>query len=196
VNACRPPGEWQTYDIVFRRPRFRPDGTLVDPARVTVLHNGILIQDDVQPWGPTAWLQHLPYAAHPDRLPLAFQDHGNPVRYRNIWLRELPEQPSAGPPADARPVVTLPVALLARYVGKYRLAGDEQVFYVVSENEGRLYVDFHFNPQLLELVPHAERSFSLRWTAGEVDFDVRPDGKVAGLSFRLGGETRTATKVE
>src|SRR6185295_9862100 len=60
VNACRPPGEWQTYDIVFRRPRFRPDGSLVSPARVTVIQNGILVQDGVEPWGPTAWLQALP----------------------------------------------------------------------------------------------------------------------------------------
>ena len=107
VNACRPPGEWQAYDIVFRRPRFRPDGGLVSPARITVIHNGILVQDDVEPWGPTSWLQALPYTAHADKLPLGFQDHGNPVRYRNVWLRELPETLAPGPPEDARPVVNL-----------------------------------------------------------------------------------------
>jgi len=90
VNACRPPGEWQSYDIMFRRPRFRPDGGLVSPARISVIHNGVLVQDGVEPWGPTAWLQALPYTAHPDKLPLGFQDHGNPVRYRNIWLVEKP----------------------------------------------------------------------------------------------------------
>lgn len=196
VNACRPPGEWQTYDIVFRRPRFRPDGSLAAPARITVLQNGILVQDDVEPWGPTAWLQHLPYTAHPDKLPVTFQDHGNPVRYRNIWLRELPETPPPGPPPDTRPVLNLPRALLARYVGKYKVAGQGDTFYTVSDDDGRLFVDFHFNPQRLELVPHGEREFSLRWTAGDVDFDIRPDGTVAGFRFRLGGETLRATKAE
>jgi hypothetical protein len=196
VNACRPPGEWQTYDIVFRRPRFRPDGSLFAPARVTVVQNGILVQDDVEPWGPTAWLQHLPYTAHPDKLPLAFQDHGNPVRYRNIWLRELPETPPAGPPPDTRPVPNLPRSLLARYVGKYKVPGPGDVFYSVSDEDGRLFVDFHFNPQRLELVPHGEKQFSLRWTAADLDFDVRPDGTVAGFSFHIGGETLKATKVE
>jgi hypothetical protein len=196
VNACRPPGEWQTYDIVFRRPRFRPDGGLVAPARVTVIHNGILVQDNVEPWGPTTWLQALPYTSHPDKLPLAFQDHGNPVRYRNIWLRELPETPPAGPPPDARPVVSLPVASLDRYVGKYKVTGEDNTVYTVSKRDGRLFCNFQWNGQALELVPHSDRAFSLRWTAGDLDFDVKADAAVSGLRFRLGGETRTAVKVE
>ena len=196
VNACRPPGEWQTYDVVFRRPRFRPDGALVSPARVTVIHNGILVQDDVEPWGPTAWLQHLPYTAHPDKLPLAFQDHGNPVRYRNIWLRELPEAPGPGPTADPRPVVNLPLASLDKYVGKYKVSGEGQPTYTVSRRDGRLYCDFQYNGQALELVAHAERAFSLRWTAGDFDFDLKPDGAVTGLTFTLGGDKRAATRVE
>ena len=196
VNACRPPGEWQTYDIVFRRPRFRPDGALVSPARVTVIHNGILVQDAVEPWGPTAWLQALPYTAHADKLPLAFQDHGNPVRYRNIWLRELPETTEPGPPADARPVVNLPLASLDRYVGKYRVAEEGGPTYTVTRRERRLYCDFQYNGQPLELVPHSEREFSLRWTAGELVFDVKADGTVAGFTFTLGGDKRTANKVD
>jgi hypothetical protein len=197
VNASRPPGEWQSYDIAFRRPRFRPDGGLVSPARITVIHNGILVQDSVEPWGPTAWLQHMPYTAHPDKLPLAFQDHGNPVRYRNIWLRELPETPSPGPPEDPRPVVNLPLASLDRYVGKYKVAQEGQpTIYAVSRRDRQLYCDFQYNGQLLELVPHSERAFSLRWTAGDVDFDLKPDGSVSGLSFNLGGEKRAATKIE
>lgn len=196
VNACRPPGEWQTYDIVFRRPRFRPDGSLVQAARLTVLHNGILVQDGVEPWGPTAWLQHLPYTAHPDKLPLAFQDHGNPVRYRDIWLRELPEDAEPGPAKpDPRPVVNLEAASLDRYVGKYRVAG-EPTTYTVSRRDRQLLCNFQYNPLALELVPHSEREFSLRFTAGEIEFDLRPDGRVAGLSFRLGGETRTATRFD
>lgn len=89
VNASRPPGEWQSYDIVFHRPRFGPDGGLLRPATLTVLHNGVLVQDGVILTGPTAHQRRPPYEAHPDRLPLALQDHEHPVRYRNIWLREL-----------------------------------------------------------------------------------------------------------
>lgn len=89
VNACRPPGEWQTYDIVFRRPRFGEDGELLQKAVFTVFHNGVLIQDHVQLTGPTEWKKRPPYSEHPDRLPISLQDHGNPVRFRNIWIREL-----------------------------------------------------------------------------------------------------------
>jgi len=194
VNACRPPGEWQSYDIAFRRPRFRPDGGLVSPARITVIHNGVLVQDAVEPWGPTSWLQALPYTSHADKLRLAFQDHGNPVRYRNIWLRELPEGETALPTPDTRPVVTLPSAQLDRYVGRYKVAGGAA--FTVTRRGGQLLCDFAYNGQPLELVPHSERSFSLRWTAGDVDFDVKPDGAVAGLTFRLAGDTQTATRVE
>ncbi len=196
VNACRPPGEWQAYDIVFRRPRFRPDGGLASPARITVIHNGILIQDDVEPWGPTSWLQALPYTAHADKLPLGFQDHGNPVRYRNVWLRELPETIAPGPPEDARPVVSLSAAALDRYVGKYRVNDEGSPSYTVSRQDRRLFCNFYFNGQPLELVAHSEKEFSLRWTAGEVVFDAKADGSIGGMSFTLGGDVRTATKVE
>ncbi len=91
VNASRPPGQWQTYDIIFRRPRFDADGGLVHPARVTVLHNGVLVQDNVVLTGPTSHKKRPPYKAHADKLPLMLQDHNEPTRYRNIWVRELPE---------------------------------------------------------------------------------------------------------
>ncbi len=89
VNASRPPGIWQTYDIVFHRPRFDGTGKLLEPAQVTVFHNGVLVQDGVVLTGPTAHQSRPPYAAHADKLPLTLQDHGHPVRYRNIWVREL-----------------------------------------------------------------------------------------------------------
>ena len=196
VNACRPPGEWQTYDIVFRRPRFRPDGALVSPARVTMIHNGLLVQDNVEPWGPTAWLQHIPYSVHADKLPLAFQDHGNPVRYRNIWLRELPETPAPGPSEDPRPVVNLSLAALDKYVGKYRVTGEGGPTFTVSRKDRQLYCEFQYNGVPLELVAHSEKAFSLRWTAGEIEFDSKPDGSISGLTFTLGGDKRTATRAE
>ncbi len=89
VNACRKPGEWQTYDIVFHRPRFDANGLVRSPARMTVFHNGILVHDDAVLTGPTSHKVRLPYVAHAGRLPLGLQDHGCPVRYRNIWIRDL-----------------------------------------------------------------------------------------------------------
>jgi hypothetical protein len=92
VNASRPPGRWQTYDIVFHAPRFDQAGKVLRPARVTVLHNGVLVQDNVKLSGPTAHHDRPAYKATPDKLPLSLQDHGNPVRFRNIWIRELHEE--------------------------------------------------------------------------------------------------------
>ena len=89
VDATRPAGEWQSYDIIFHRPRFDQAGTLLSPARLTVLHNGVLIQDNVTLTGPTAHQRRPPFEAHPDRLPLSLQDHDHPVRFRNIWVRDL-----------------------------------------------------------------------------------------------------------
>ncbi len=91
VNASRGPGQWQSYDILFRRPLFK-DGEVVRKARFTVLHNGVLIQDHVELEGSTDWdgpYAVKPYRPHGDTGPLKLQDHGNPVRYRNIWLRPL-----------------------------------------------------------------------------------------------------------
>jgi hypothetical protein len=88
VNASRPPGQWQTYDIVFHAPKFGGDRKVMKKARVTVLHNGVLVQDNVEIQGQTS--QDVPeYEAGPEKLPLALQDHNHPVRFRNIWVREL-----------------------------------------------------------------------------------------------------------
>jgi len=91
VNATLPPGAWQTYDIVFHGPRFSASGDLTRLATVTVLHNGVLVQDHVTLTGPTEWVKRPPYKAHPVKMPLLLQDHGEPVRYRNIWIREIPD---------------------------------------------------------------------------------------------------------
>ncbi len=89
VNASRPPGEWQTYDVIFTAPQFSQDGKLKSPARVTVLHNGVLVQNNVALTGPTAYIGAPSYVAHPKKLPIRLQDHGDKVRFRNIWVREL-----------------------------------------------------------------------------------------------------------
>ena len=74
---------------MFHRPRFDGTGQLLEPALVTVFHNGVLVQDGVVLTGPTAHQSRPPYTVHPDKLPITLQDHGHPVRYRNIWVREL-----------------------------------------------------------------------------------------------------------
>lgn len=88
VNACRKPGEWQTYDILFTAPRFK-DGRLEQPGYITVLHNGVVVHNHTQILGSMAHRQVPSYQPHGPRGPLVLQDHDNPVRYRNIWIREL-----------------------------------------------------------------------------------------------------------
>jgi hypothetical protein len=92
VNASRKPGEWQSFDIIFTAPLFKENGDLESPARVTVIHNGVLIQNNVTILGPTDWVRKPVYKKHAARLPLMLQDHGddgNPISYRNIWIRNL-----------------------------------------------------------------------------------------------------------
>lgn len=89
VNAMKAPGEWNTYDIYFTAPRFNSDGMLVSPARVTVVHNGILVQNNVEIKGPTEYIGIPNYKAHPNELPIKLQDHGDLVSFRNIWVRKL-----------------------------------------------------------------------------------------------------------
>lgn len=89
VNACRKPGEWQSFDIVFTAPKYE-DGKVVEPAYVTVFHNGVLVQNHFALEGSTAWHKPPEYDKdHPTKAPIRLQNHGNPVKYRNIWIREL-----------------------------------------------------------------------------------------------------------
>lgn len=88
VNACKKPGEWQVYDIFFTAPRFNKDGRIIEPAYVTVVHNGALTLNHVAIWGPTEYIGfpvYKPFETGAIRL----QDHGNPVSYRNIWIRDI-----------------------------------------------------------------------------------------------------------
>lgn len=89
VNASRKPGEWQTYDVVFTAPRFNKDSSLKTQARITVFHNGVLIQNDVAIWGGTKYIGIASNDVHGEKEPMVIQDHGDPVSFRNIWIREL-----------------------------------------------------------------------------------------------------------
>jgi hypothetical protein len=120
VNVTRPPGQWQVYDIVYTAPRFDAEGKLRSPARITAFHNGVLIQNNVELTGPTSWLERAHYKAHPEKTPISLQDHGNPVRYRNIWVREL------GKPGKKE--FTLSNALLDSYAGTYEREPNNLVY--------------------------------------------------------------------
>lgn len=118
VNASLPPGAWQSYDILFRRPRFDSSGALLRAARITVLQNGILVQDAVRPTGSTSWFDRAPYIDLGDQLPLVLQDHFSSVQFRNIWVRPLPPEPEPLPPrfvVDLKPSE----ADLQSFIGEY-----------------------------------------------------------------------------
>jgi len=88
VNACRKPGEWQVYDIFYTAPRFNGEGRVIVPAYVTLVHNGVLTQNHIALWGPTEYIGMPVYKAY-EKGAIRLQDHGNPVSYRNIWIRDL-----------------------------------------------------------------------------------------------------------
>jgi hypothetical protein len=160
VNASLPPGKWQTYDIIWTAPRFDADGKLVSKARETVFHNGVLVHHNVELTGPTGWIGRVPYQAHPERTPIALQDHGNPVRYRNVWVREL------GNPRHKE--FMLPEALLESYAGEYP-RGSESIK-VRRLPDGLLSIKLSG----VDLVLHAESptKFYALTTDVQVEFDV------------------------
>jgi len=95
-DAVRPPGQWQYYDIWFQRPVFDDKGNLVRPARATVDVNGVRVQENQVFDGATSYRKRKGYRAHADQMPLALQDHNEPIRFRNIWAERLPD--SEAPP--------------------------------------------------------------------------------------------------
>jgi hypothetical protein len=94
VNVCRKPGEWQTYDVVFNRPDLKIENDKVEvlrPGYITVLQNGVLVINRHEILGTTAWHKPPEYEAHEPTLPIRLQDHGNKIRFRNIWVRDIPD---------------------------------------------------------------------------------------------------------
>jgi hypothetical protein len=89
ANAMRKPGEWNYYDIIFTAPRFRSNGDVVRPGYVTLIHNGVLLLNHFELEGPTSYTEAPKYRAHAETGPIQLQFHGDPVRFRNIWVREL-----------------------------------------------------------------------------------------------------------
>lgn len=97
VNPARDINEWQTYDIIWRRPHFNEDGSVKTPAYVTILQNGVVVQDNQELLGPCVHKRRTAYKAHADKLPISFQNHGEECHYRNIWVRELPSRDNPRP---------------------------------------------------------------------------------------------------
>ena len=94
VNVCRKPGEWQTFDIAFNRPDLKIEEDIVyvlRPGYITVFHNGVLVVNHHQLWGSTFWHRPSVYEPHEPTMPIILQDHGNRIRFRNIWVREIPD---------------------------------------------------------------------------------------------------------
>lgn len=191
VNASRPPGEWQAYDIFWTRPRFGTAGNVISPARVTVIHNGIMIQDNVELWGPTEWLQFRPYEPHADRMPLRFQDHGNPVLFRNVWVRDL-EADDMDRRVTMPPEVQMDEATLDRYTGRYRVGGN---YYVISR-EGQDMMAEIYGGRNFYIDPVSPTRFNMRNTAGSFTFELGDDGIPAGFTWEMGGSTSKGTRVE
>ena len=178
VNVTLPPGQWQTYDIVYTAPRFDSDSKLVSPAYVSVIHNGVLVQNHVQLTGPTSWLERAPYQPHPEKQPISLQDHGNPVRFRNIWVREL------GKPGKKEFV--LPDALLDKYVGKYeRTTITREGTQLVANFSGVKFVLFAESPT--------------RFFAKTTDFQVEfpgGEGKPDHLNWSVGEGSNEAKRLD
>jgi hypothetical protein len=191
VNASRKPGQWQSYDIIFHRPRFNASGELQSPARFTVLHNHVLVQDNVTALGPTSWLQHWAYKPIPDRLPLSLQDHGNPVRYRNIWIRPLDER-AAVPPEK-------PYELIAEQLsGKEldALAGDYGNDNPIKIRRRDRSLELQLAGRKFEMIALSKSEFTVRYTASRLNFEFGEDGKPTALTYEMGGDKQILKRVD
>ncbi len=197
-NASRPPGEWQTYDVAFRRPRFDRSGKLLEPARVTLIHNGILVQNNEELFGSTAWLQWLPYEAHDDRGRIQLQDHGHRVRFRKIWLRNLPQRPEPTAKDLEQPkILALSPAALDAFTGQYAMGPEKDATRVsITRGDGHLLLKLPFRPTPLVLQPISAMDFVMPHTDGRFDFHKNGQGRVTDVLFTIGDGQRTLRKVE
>jgi hypothetical protein len=187
VNAALPPGQWQTYDILFTRPRFDEQGQLLSPARVTVLHNSVLTQNNVALTGPTNWLERAPYRLHPDKMPLGLQDHGNPVRYRNVWIRELSDA--------ALKEFTYSEQLLAGYEGNYEVEGGMRILIIRKGTQLTMRLIEPARDREFPLAAGSKTRFFSRKTDMFVDFQSNEKGIAQSLTLTVAGDPRQARRV-
>ncbi len=184
ANVSLPPGKWQVYDIIYTAPRFSESDELRSPARITVFHNGVLIQNNVELTGPTSWLERAPYKAHPEKQPISLQDHGNPVRFRNIWVRELGKH--------GKKEFTLPNRLLDSYVGSYEREPNN--FIDISVEEHQLVAtmgDVRF-----VLFAESPKKFFAKTTDFQIEFQTGSDDKPTSLLWSVGEGANRAKRVQ
>jgi hypothetical protein len=197
ANAARPPGEWQTFDAAFRRPRFDKSGKLTEPARITLIHNGILVQNNEEPWGGTNWLEPAAYDGMGDRGPIELQDHGHPVRFRNFWVRELPERPAppAGYPAR-QATIALPAADLDALTGEYAMGHRPDAKpVVITRGDGHLLLKLAARPRPIAMLPISASEFVLPHASARLTFQRDNQGSVTGILFQVGDGEQVLKKL-
>ncbi len=198
VNASRGPGQWQTYDIVFRGPRFDATGQLTRRTRVTLIHNGVVVQDATELSGPTAYHNRPPYFKVPERAPIVIQEHGTTVQYRNIWIRELAEEQE---PLPAKSFVPLrpDAARFADYAGAYE---SNHAKLTVRSSDGKVTAELNSaagrNESTLDMLPISDDAFIGRQALGadaiQVVFTRDAKSNVVSAVAFLGGKYVTFVK--
>ena len=195
-NASRPPGEWQTYDIAFRRPRFDKAGKVLEPARVTLFHNGVLVQNNEELLGQTNWLKWTPYEAHADKAPIELQDHGHPVRFRSLWLRNLPERAQAANPQKSFEHLKLSDHELDGFAGPYVMGTNQNAPRVtITREASHLLVKFPFLPDPLVIESISPTEFVMPNTDGRFTFRQDNQKRVTGAPFKIGDGERELKKL-
>jgi hypothetical protein len=192
ANALRPSDQWQAYDIFFRAPRFGEDGTVEEPARLTVLQNGILVQNNERLVGRTVWLETMPYEPHGRTGKIRLQDHGSPVQFRNMWVRETPDRPAPQAGYGEYDDVDLTEADYERLTGRYDRPGGDA--FVIERTDAGLGLSLPWRQGILRMVPLSPTRFQLENTAGQVSFTVDDAGNPTELVFEMGGGTYPAAR--
>ncbi len=187
VNAVLPAGHWQTYEIIFTRPRFDGTGALASPARLTVLHNGVLVQNNTAVVGPTGWMKRDAYRAHADKLPLSLQDHGNPVRFRNIWIRELSDA--------AQQEFTFSTSLLDRFVGEYVAEDGLKITISRAGSQMSARLQFPGRDNSFPLFAASRTEFFMKTVDARLIFPPDAEGTADRMTFRIGGESRPVKRI-
>ncbi len=175
-------------------PNGKKDGSVRRPARITAFLNGVLVQDNVTLTGPTSWLQQKPYEKHADTMSLKLQDHDSPVRFRNIWVRPLPQRDHLKKikmkTREAK--VQLSTDQLDRFVGAYETIDptDEkkEVPFIVIRREGDQLLAAIRDKQEWPVIPQSETEFVFETFDGTLTFVQDEKGVVTGVNFRVGLE--------